>query len=219
MMLFEAGSTGAGAPAVLTEIAQRFAQTSRGVVAFQMHRVFDVHGGFESRHEDLVMNGVYEDGAVIRVRVSSYTIDGKEAGASAISSLEQSWAHPKPSDVFAPPYDPVDVGAYRYRIGGTSTIDFTSSVNDAGHGNGSFTYDAQDDVISCTYEPNSLPPHASSGQITDRRSEVLPGYWAVTQETQQYRGNYGPFAAAGAIDVSYSDFRRFPDLQSALRSL
>jgi hypothetical protein len=219
MMLIEAGTSGAGAPAVVTQIAQRFAETSHGIVAFQMHRIFDVHGGFSSRHEDLVMNGVYEDGAVVRVRVARYTINGKDVGASEVASVEQSWDHPKPGDVFAPPYDALDLGAYQYRSGGPATIDFTSNVHDAGHGNGTFTYDAQDDVVSCTYEPNSLPPHASSGQITDRRSEVLPGYWAVTQETQQYRGSYGPFAAAGTIEISFSDFRRFANVDNAIRSL
>ena len=204
---------------MLTQIAQRFAETSRGIVAFRMHRTFDVHGGFSSRHEDLVMDGVYQDGAIVRVRVSSYTIDGRPAGAADISSLEQAWEHAEPGDVFAPPYDPRYLDEYQYRSAGPSTIGFTSSLRDAGHGSGSFTYDAQNDVVACTYAPNSLPPHASSGEVTDRRSEVLPGYWAVTEETQQYRGLYGPFAAAGTVELSFSNFRRFPDLQSALRSL
>jgi hypothetical protein len=48
---------------------------------------------------------------------------------------------------------------------------------------------------------------------------VLPGYWAVTQETQNYKGTYGLFSAAGTIQITFSDFRRFPDLQSALGTL
>jgi len=55
--------------------------------------------------------------------------------------------------------------------------------------------------------------------MTDRRAQVLPGYWAVTRETQEYRGSYGPFPAAGTIEVTFSDFRRSSDVQSALRSL
>lgn len=207
----------AGAPRALVQVAQRYEQTSRGVVSFQMHRVFDVHGGFSQRHEDLVMNGVYDDGALVRVHVVRYAINGQPASASDISNVEQSWNHPKPSDVFAPPFDSRNFDAYQYRSDGPSTIDFTSSVHDAGHGQGSFTYDDQANVVSYTYKPNVLPPHATSGLITDRRSEVLPGYWASTQETQEYKGSYGPFSAAGAIQISYSDFRRCPDLRSALR--
>ena len=165
------------------------------------------------------MNGVYKDGTVVKVRVLSYTIDGKVAGAGDVASVEQSWDPPQRGNVFASPYDPRNLEAYQYLRADPSTIAFTSNVHDWAHGNGSFTYDTGDDVVSCTYQPNALPPHATFGQITDRRSEVLPGYWAVTQEIQQYRGNYGPFAAAGTIQAAFSDFRRFPDLPSALNAL
>jgi hypothetical protein len=208
-----------GAPPALAQVAQRFTQTSRGFVAFRMRRVFDVHGGLQSRHEDLVMNGVYDDGALVRVRVVSYTINGRPASATDIAGVEQSWNHPKPSEVFASPFDPKNFDAYQYRSDGNATIAFSSNVRDPGHGNGSFTYDAGGNVLSYTFVPNSLPPHATSGTIADRRSEVLPGYWASTEETQQYKGNYGPFAAAGAIQITYSDFRRSSDLSAALSSL
>ncbi len=201
------------------QVAQRYAETTRGIVTFQMHRVFDVHDPLRGRHEDLVMNGVYEDGSLVRVRVVSYAIDGKPASASDISNVEQSWNHPTPADVFAPPFDARNFDAYQYRSGGASTIDFTSSVHDAGHGNGSFTYDVHNDVVSYTYQPNALPPHAHWGQITDRRAEVLAGYWRSIQETQQYSGSIGPFAAAGTIHIDYTGFKRFFDLQSALHAL
>jgi hypothetical protein len=209
----------AGAPPALMQVAQQFAQTSRGVVAFRLRRTLDVHGGFSSRHEDLIMNAVYDDGTIVKVRVASYTINGTAAGAADTASVEQSWDHPKAGDVFAPPFDVRNFGAYQYQSGGTSTVDFTSSVRDAGHGSGSFTYDVQGDVLSCTYQPNALPPHARWGEITDRREEVLPGYWAITQETQEYRGMYGPFPAAGTVEFTFSDFRRFADLASALSAL
>jgi hypothetical protein len=209
----------ADAPPVLAQVAQRYDVTSRGVVAFQMHRVFDVHAGFSRRHEDLVMEGVYDDGALVKVHVQSYAIDGKPAAASDVASLEASWDHPKPGDVFAVPFDSRNFGAYEYRSIGSSAIGFTSSIRDAGHGQGTFTYDAQANVTTCTYQPNALPPHASWGEITDRRAEVLPGYWATTQETQAYRGTYGIFSGSGAITVSYSNFQRFADLPSALRQV
>jgi hypothetical protein len=201
------------------QVTQRFVQTSRGVVTFRLHRTLDVHGGFSSRHEDWVMGGIYDDGVIVKVRVSSYAINGKPASASDVSSLEQAWEHPNPGDAFAPPFDPRYVDAYQYQSGGPSTIDFTSSVHDAGHGSGSFTYDSQENVVSYTYKPNVLPPHATSGEVTDRRSEVLPGYWTVTQETQQYKGTYGFFSAAGTVQMEYADFRRFNDLASAERAL
>lgn len=208
-----------GAPPTLAQVAQRFTQTSHGYVAFQLHRVFDVHGGPQRRHEDLVMNGVYEDGTLVRVRVVSYAINGRPAGASDVAGVEQSWNHPKPNEVFAPPFDPRNFGTYQYRNGGDAAIAFSSDVRDAGHGSGSFTYDDHGNVASYTFEPNSLPPHAKSGTIADRRAEVLPGYWASTQETQTYKGSYGPFSAAGTIEITYTNFRRFSNLNTALTSL
>ncbi len=95
-----------GAPPALTLVAQRFAATSHGIVRFHLHRVFDVHAGSSKRHEDLVMDGIYSDGATVKVHVSSYTIDGKPADAATLATLEQSWEHPAPGAVFNVPFDP-----------------------------------------------------------------------------------------------------------------
>jgi hypothetical protein len=209
----------ASAPPALIDVAEQFAATTQGVVTFQMHRVFDVHDPLRRRHEDLVMNGVYDDGALVRVHVVSYTVDGRPASPGDITSVEQSWNDAKPADVFAPPFDARNFDAYQYRVAGPLTIDFSSNLRDAGHGSGSSTYDAQYNVVSYTYQPNTLPPYAHWAQITDRRAEVLPGCWAPIEETQEYKGRVGPFAGAGLIQIAYSGFRRFPDLQSALHAL
>lgn len=118
-------------------------QTSGGYVTFRMHRVFDVHGAFQSRHEDLVMDGLYADGVLVRVRVVSYSINAKLASAAEISRVEESWNHPKAGDVFAAPFDPRNFAAYQYRSNGATAIGFTSSVDNGGHGSGSFDYDTQ----------------------------------------------------------------------------
>lgn len=201
------------------QVAQRFAETTRGIVGFRLHRVLDVHAGFSGRHEDMVIAGVYQDGTVVRVRIVSYTIDGKPASATDTASMTQAYEHPKPGDVFAPPFDSRNVDAYSYHEAGPATIGFESSLHDAGHGDGTFTYDGAADVVSCTYQPNALPPHATWGEVSDKRAEVLPNYWAVTQETQQYKGRYGIFPGAATEEFDFSDFRRFSDLPTALSSL
>jgi hypothetical protein len=200
-------------------VAQQFVETTRGIVGFRLHRVLDVHAGFSDRHEDLVMTGIYQDGTIVKVHIVSYTINEKPASASADAAMTQAFQHPKPSTAFEPPFDPRYIGEYFYRTAGPSTIAFASSVRDAAHGSGTFAYDASHDVVWYTYQPNSLPPHATSGTILDRRSEVLPNYWAVTHETQQYKGHYGPLPAAGLQEADYSGFSRYPNLESALRSL
>ncbi|MBV8529856.1 MAG: hypothetical protein JO104_00945 [Candidatus Eremiobacteraeota bacterium] len=209
----------AEAPPALTQVAQRFSESTRGIVSFRMHRVFDARAGFSKRHEDLTLNGIYDDGTVVRVHVVSYSIDGKPAGLAAQTAVEQGWEHPKPGDVFAPPFDRRNFAAYQYQGDGPSKVDFTSSVRDAAHGDGTFSWDAQNNVVAYSYQPNALPPHASFGEITDRRAEVLPGYWAVTQELQSYKGTVGPFPGSGVVQLTFSDFRRFPDISSALNTL
>ncbi len=209
----------ADAPPDVALVAQRFTETSKGVVAFHLHRVFEAHAGFSSRREDLVLDGVYVDGAIAKVRVRSYTIDGKPASTDAEADLERSYEHPNPAEAFALPFDPRYADAYQFRAAGPQKLAFTSAVRDAAHGNGTVTYEPSGDVTTYTYQPNVLPPHATFGEITDRRAEVLPGYWAVTRENQQYKGSYGPFAGAGSVQVDYSNFRRFQDVPTALHSL
>jgi len=110
-------------------------------------------------------------------------------------------------------------GAYSYRSAGAQTIAFSSSVNDRGHGSGTFTYDGAGNVIAYTYHPNVLPPHAKSGEINDRRGQVLVGYWAVTQEAHQYNGRYAIFAGAATVTLNYSGFHRYPNLRVALSAM
>ena len=208
-----------GAPPVLTLVAQRFTESTRGIVSFRVRRVFDVHAGPMSRHEDFTLDEVYEDGATVRVRVVSDVVDGKPTSPSAQAALAASYEHPKPGDAFAPPFDQNNFSAYQYQNAGPQRIAFTSSVRDQGHGNGSFTYDGANNVVTFTYQPNVLPPHARSGSVTDRRSEVLPGYWAITEETQEYKGSYAIFSAGATVEFTYSNFRRFASLQNAIESI
>jgi hypothetical protein len=206
-------------PPALVQVAERFSQGTRGIVAFRLHRVLDVHAGFSRRHEDLVLNGVYQDGTIVKVRVVSYTIDGKPASAAEQAAMAQAYQSPRPDETFAPPFDARFVAEYSCRQDAPGTIAFASGARNAAHGSGTFAYDAEANVVSYTYRPNALPPHASAGTIMDTRAEVLPHYWAVTQETQQYKGSYGPFSGTGTERVEYSDFRRFADLQSAASAL
>lgn len=207
------------APPALTQVAQRYLQTSRGVVGFTLHRVLDVHAGFSRRHEDIVMHGIFQDGKIVRVRVVSYTIDGKSASDDQQSSMAQAYENPQPDQRVALPFDPANFAQYSYQQAGAQTIGFTSTVLDAAHGNGSFDYDSADNVVTYTYAPNSLPPHATSCTVVDRRAAVLPDYWAVTKETQEFKGRYGPFAGSASEQVDFYGFVRYPNLDSALSSL
>jgi hypothetical protein len=207
------------APPAVEQVAQRFAATTRGVVSYRLHRVLDVRAAFLRRHEDLSLHAISVDGTIVRVRIQSYTIDGKPASAADSQSMTQAYESPQAGQRFRLPFDPHYSAEYEFSASAPETMAFTSTIRDAAHGNGRFTYDTDYDVISYTYAPNALPPHASSGSIADKRGEVLPGYWGLTRETQDYKGRYGPFAGRAHEDVDFSGYRRFADVQSALATL
>lgn len=207
------------APPALQQAAQRFAATTRGVVSYQLHRVLDVRAGFSHRHEDLSLRAIAVNGTIVRVRIDNYTIDGKTASAADTVSMAQAYEAPQPGQGFRVPFDARYVREYRYNAYAPHAIAFASNLQDAAHGNGAFAYDANYNVTWYTYQPNALPPHASSGTIVDRRAKVLPAYWGVTHETQDYKGSYGPFPGQAHEEVDFSGYRRFSNLQSALATL
>jgi hypothetical protein len=200
------------APATVWAVAARFAQTQKGVVSFRLHRVFDVHAGPKSRHDDIVFDGVYANGVLVKMHIVSYSIGGKQADADQLSQFQEDWLHPKV--VFHFPFDPRYLAEYLYRVSG-KTVTFTPLSADASHGTGAFNYDQQKNVVSFTYSPGAMPEYARSGTIADQRAPVLPNYWAVTHETQQYDGRYALWNGGATVDLSWTNFRRAGSVQQA----
>src|SRR5262249_18518458 len=129
-------------PPIVASIGQRYLQTSRGVVAFRMHRVFDVHAGPSSRHDDLVLECVYNNGTLVSVHILSDSIGGQAQDAEQIATAEREWTHPKPEDVFHQPFDPKYFREYRYGPIAPNRVSFAPAIQDAAHGTGSFAYDS-----------------------------------------------------------------------------
>jgi len=145
---------------------------------------------------------------VTHVRVVSYTIGPNQADADQRAALVRQYEHPKPFDVFRPPYDPRYLRDYEYDVAGGRTVAFTSLVRDAAHGDGTFTYDAKGNVLTYSYVPNVLPKYSTSGSVSGSRSRVLNGYWATTAEHQEYSGHYSLFKGGATVEFTYYDFRR-----------
>lgn len=206
-------------PPIVASIGQRYVQTSQGVVAFRMHRVFDVHAGPSRRHDDLVLEGVYENGSLASVHILSDSIGGKAQTPEQIAAAEQLWIHPKPGEIFRPPYDPRYFGGYHYGPLAPGRVSFAGTINDAGHGTGSFAYDSSVNVTSYAYSPAVMPQYATSGTVTGRRRRVLAGYWAVTQEMQQYAGRYALWKGGATVQYTMSEFRRYPNLSAAVAAI
>ncbi len=205
----------AALPPVVARIIQQFQRTESGIVTCRYHRLLKVHAGPSGQTEDFTFDGVYQDGALVAVRMLSYTINGKNASSAQIESAVQSYEHPKPGDVFEAPWRPASAQDYRDVDTGPGAVAFTAIVRSYGHGDGSFTYDTAYNVTSYTYSPTVMPQHARSGTVTGHIAQVLPGYWAMTDESQSYSGSYAIFAAHATLQITQVDFRHFATLSLA----
>ncbi len=194
-------------PPVVARIASEYRRTKRGTVTCLYRRSFSVHAGPSDQTQDFTFDGTYVDGRLVSVRILRYTVNGKRASAAQIRSIVHSYEHPKRGDVFEAPWDPRFMHQYRDVVRGR-TLFFTALNRTYGHGNGSFTYDAHDDVVSYTYTPAVMPQHATSGTVTGRRARVLPGYWAMVGERQTYSGHYAVFGASASVVIMRSGFHR-----------
>jgi len=197
-------------PAIVNQVAQQTVRDQRGSVSAHYQRVFDAHAGPRSRHEQLDFIGVYRDGNLVSVRVTNDVTDGKAATPAQIAQVISDYEHPKPTDSFHAPWDPRYLGDYTYRTVDSNTIAFTSHINDTAHGSGMFSFDAHKHVVAYRYTPSAFYDHATAGTVVGRRAQVLSGYWALTQETQTFRGHYTLFAGGATAQISQSDFRRLP---------
>jgi hypothetical protein len=206
-------------PAAVVQIAQRVAGQERGTVVYRLHRVFDVHAGPMHRHDDYVLAIAADGNQTIKVRVIRATIGGKTADAATISKIEDQWERPKPADVFHRPFDPRYLSEYTYDQVNPQTYRFSSSIHDAAHGTGTFTVDGTGNVVKYQYTPNVLPQYSSSATISDTRAQVLPAYWGVTSETQQYSGHYAIFGGGATTVLTYDAFARYPDATAAIAAL
>lgn len=206
-------------PALVALAAERTARFERGIVAFRLHRVFDVHAGPQNRHDDMEFAGVYEDGRLIKVRILHEQIGGRETDEATKARTAQQWEHPAPQDVFARPFDPKHLTEYSYDPPAGNTVRFHALVRDSSHGDGTFTVNAQGDVVAVHYTPCALPKYATSGSIDLQRAEVLPEYWTTTSELYQYRGRYFIFSGGATAKLEWSRFTRFATVAEALQSL
>lgn len=209
----------ADVPPAVIQIAKRAQSQETGILLYRLRRTFDVHAGPFARHDELELVEIVQDGVPVKVRVIRDLIGGKSAGADVFAKTTAQYEHPQPGDVFERPFDPKYAGDYTFAVVDPHTFRFSSSMHDSSHGSGTFTTNAAGDVVQFVYVPNVLPKYASSGTITDDRTQVLPDTWFAAHEVQNYRGRYGLFAGAATTLNQYDDFKRFQDVPAAIAAM
>lgn len=208
-----------GVPPAVVQIAQRAKREEQGIVVYRLHRIFDVHAGPMHRHDELELAVVSQDGHAVKVRVLRALTNGKAAGETAMAQIENRYEHPKAGDVFHRPFDSAYLSEYTYRAVDAHIYRFTSTMRDSSHGDGTFWVDVSGNVVKYQYVPNALPPYATSGTVTDERSQVLPDRWFLTREEHAYAGRYLIFSGGAKAAITYDSFTAYPDLQSAFAAL
>lgn len=202
-------------PAIVTQVAHQTGQDENGVASAQYTRTFDVHAGSASRHDHMIFAAVYSNGDLVHIHIASDTLGGKNATEAQLAQTKSDYEHPKSTDLFRAPWDPRYTSEYNYRVVSPTTIAFTSLVTDKAHGTGTFTIDGQNHVTAYQYTMSANYEYVTSGTVSGERAQVLPGYWAVTHEVQQFTGKYGLIPGAATTDITQASFRRFTSLSDA----
>lgn len=200
-------------PAIVTQVAHQTAQDQSGVASAQYTRAFDVHAGAGSRHDRMIFTAIYSNGDLVKVHITSDTLGGKNATPAQLAQTTSDYE--KGTDTFRPPWDLRYTGDYNYHIVNPTTIAFNSLVTDKAHGSGTFTIDAHNHVTAYQYKMSANYEYVTSGTVSGERAQVMPGYWAVTHEIQQFTGKYGLFPGAATTDITQASFRRFASVSDA----
>jgi hypothetical protein len=209
----------AAAPPPVVQIARRVQSQEQGIVLYRLHRLFDVHAGPMHRHDDLELAVVSRENDAIKVRVLHAFAGGKSLDDAQTRQLQDRYEHPRAEDVFHRPFDPAYVDEYSYQAVDAKTYRFTSVIHDGSHGNGTFWLDDDGNVVKYQYTPNVMPQYASSGTISDERTQVLPGLWQLTSEVWEFRGHYAIFGGGATARITCDSFERYADLTSAEAAL
>ena len=206
-------------PPAIVQIAQRAQRQEQGVFLYHMRKLFDVHAGGRRRHEELELEVVSDATRTIKVRVLRSLVDGKASDAAALQKIEDQYEHPNPADVVHRPFDPAYLGEYTYQQLDAKTFKFTSAVRDSAHGDGTFSLDDDGDIVSYAFQPAVLPKYTTAGTVTAQRSEVLPGIWQLTRETDEYKGRFAFLSGGATVSITYDSYAQYPDAASAIAAL
>ncbi|MBV9269812.1 MAG: hypothetical protein JO165_01870 [Candidatus Eremiobacteraeota bacterium] len=203
-------------PAIVERAAQVAAGDHRGIVSFEIEQHTQIDGGPIHRTAHAVIIAAYDDEQLIRVKVLRLEENGKDASAERIRYVERELtAH---SEGFAVPFDRNHFNEYAYTVDG-NTVRFTSKLQDARHGEGTFEVAADGHVTHLHYTPHAFPQFATAGTVDEDRAPVLPAFWATVRSEQHYTGRYFLIRGTADIVTTESHFARYASRAEALAAL
>ena len=197
----------------------------------QRHFSTHVNGGPVQHGETSNSGQLMANGQFVRIAYYNIVRDGHPFSATQIAQrndqTNKDWAQGKV--FFKEPYDPHYISDYTFGqpqmtcpscAPGTLGVSFTSSIRDAQHGSGVMYIDRRKPhVVKLTYAPNVLPPHATSGTITEWSGPALPDLWYVVRIDEIYRGHAFVFSGTGTFTGIFDHVRRLPSLAAGESAL
>jgi hypothetical protein len=219
-----AQATTSSVPSIVLRASSTFDTTLRGVVGMQRHFSTELQAGPLTHREESDSGLLMQDGRFVRIAYFRIVRDGHPYSPSQIQQRDdeanRDWAAGKV--FFKEPYDPRYIGDYSFaspQAGcsecppGTKAVTFASTIHDSQHGSGTMYVDTNDNlVIRLNYTPYTLPPHASSGSVTEIGGRGLPDLWYVVRIKETYGGRVFLMNGSGAFSGAFDNFRRFANL-------
>ncbi len=217
-------------PSLVQKAALAYAAELHGALGMQRHFSTTIKAG-PVRHTETSDSAVlFENGAFVEIKYYRIADDGKDFSPAQIqardSETNKDWSAGK--IFFKEPYDQRYMEDYSYSqpqacagcASGLVAVTFTSAVQDVQHGKGTMWIDATTArVTELVYAPNVLPPHATSGTVTEISSNSAPGIWYVTRIDETYQGRELIVKGTGTFTGTFDQIRRFASLAQARAAL
>jgi hypothetical protein len=217
-------------PPLVLRASAAFATQMHGVVAMQRHFTTEVRAGPVMHGEQSDSGQLMQDGHFVKIAYYRIVRDGQIFSASQIQQrndeTNRDWAAGKV--FFKEPYDPQFMNDYSFGQGqfgcpcpaGTEAVSFASTSHDSQHGSGMMYIGTSNaHVVKLTYTAYILPPHASSGSVTETSGQALPDLWYVLRIDETYRGHEFLISGTGTFTGVFDHFRRFQSLSSGEAAL
>lgn len=216
--------------AIVRRASETYVLEMHGFVGMERHFTTKLRGGPFEHGEQSDSGQLFRDGKFVQIAYYRIVRDGQQLTVSQVAQRNErankDWAAGKV--FFKEPYDPRYMSEYTFEASpecsgcsaGTQGIRFDSSIRDGQHGAGVMYIDLKTGhVLKLTYIPNALPPHATSGTVTEVGGQVLPHLWHVSHITEVYQGHAFFFSGTGTFTGVFDHFRRLPTLTAGESAL
>lgn len=219
---------GSGIPDAVERAASVNATMLSGILVEQRHVDLTASAGpaHYTEQNDAVI--LIEDGQYTHVRYLRIVQNGKTLSNDQVAQREaqnnDDLEHGK--SFFKQPFDSRYLQDYTFTEAQCTCgphahqIAFHSEVRDDQHGDGTMTIDTSTwRIMSLTYTPDVMPPHASSGTTVELFGEAVPGVWTVVGIDHSYSGHVAFIHGSGTMTERNDHFQRFGNPVAAMHFL